>query len=228
MTNGPTDLEQRVRELERRLDRLQRAQAPLLEPSSLHPAIALGLTLTALGFGYLGVGLPQHPYQFLLAGLILLVAYHRGALLLREAYWRWPQIVVNYAFLCLLCKLLIGGGTKYPLEWLKAPTIKTVPPGDDASWFDRAIPDFEFGWETIASVSDWNFDMTRIQVLLLIVTLLGALVRFQPFASLTALILLIISVPTFFAFHWDWIILFLIAGAAALYLQTGTPARHID
>ena len=63
----------RVLRLEERLDRLEGggdggAQA--------HPAWPLALGCAAAVFGYLGMGVPAHPYQYLFAGLLLLLAYH--------------------------------------------------------------------------------------------------------------------------------------------------------
>ena len=54
----------------------------------------------------------------------------------------------------------------------------------------------------------------------LIATLAGALFRFQSFASITALALLIISIPVYLSFTWDWVVLFLISGSVSLYLQS--------
>ena len=55
-------------------------------------------------------------------------------------------------------------------------------------------------------------------------TLIGALFRFQPFASLTALALLLVSFPSYLSFNWDFVILFLVLGGAAIYLQS-TPRQ---
>ena len=46
--------------------------------------------------------------------------------------------------------------------------------------------------------------------------MIGALFRFQPFASLTALALLVVSFPSYVAFNWDLVVLFLVLGGTAI------------
>ena len=134
MTNPPlTDnapLEKRVARLERRLGPSS-ARSHSASRFTPHPAWALGLASIALACGYLGLGLPQHYYQPLFAGLFLLLAYHRGALHVYANPWRWPMILLNALLLLLVFKLLLGGGLSYPFEWLKVPTMQQVPPLDD-------------------------------------------------------------------------------------------------
>lgn len=191
-------------------------------PVVYHPLWPLGLGLIALVLGYLGLGLPQHYYQPLFAGLFLLLAYHRGFFRLYPQPWRWPLVVMNFLLLLLLFKLLLGGGLSYPFEWLKVPTLQQIPPVDD-NWAQKYIPRFQMVWEGVPGVSDWYINITKFQSMLLIATLVGALFRFQPFASLTALALLVISFPSYLAFNWDYVLLFLVIGGAAIYLQS---AQH--
>ena len=87
------------------------------------------------------------------------------------------------------------------------------------------VPDLTIQWQSIPQVSDWSVDLTKIQTILLIATLAGALFRFQPFTSITALALLIISVPVYLQFTWDWVVLFLVLGSVSLYLQTRVDTR---
>jgi hypothetical protein len=75
-------------------------------------------------------------------------------------------------------------------------------------------------WNNIPGVSDWSIDITKVQAFLLIATLAGALFRFQGFTSITALALLIVSIPVYLAFTWDWVVLFLVCGSVSLYLQS--------
>lgn len=215
-------IEERLHEVEQRLARLE----PRTKPGafSLHPLGAFVLGLAALTFGYLGLGLPQHYYQVLFAALLVLLLYHRRFLLMPQGGWRWPQLMLNFVLLCLLFKLLIGGGMAYPFDWLKAPALSKTPPPGDGSWYSRLVPDYTVQWQGIPAVSGWSVDLTKIQTLLLIATLAGALFRFQPFTSLTALALLIISIPTYLAFNWDWVILFLVIGSVSLYLQSRVNA----
>ena len=214
--------ENRLNQLEARIARLE-AAAPPPVILSLHPAWPLALGLLALALGYLGLGLPQHYYQPLFAALFLLLAYHRGVLRFYPQPWRWPLVVLNLLLFLLLFKLMIGGGLNYPLDWLKVPTLQQLPPTDD-SWSQKYLPHYQIIWEGVAGVSDWFINITKIQSILLIATLIGALFRFQPFASLTALALLLVSFPSYLSFNWDFVILFLVSGGTAIYLQS-TPRQ---
>ncbi len=220
------DIEERIQKLEERLGLL--GDQTGRGGQSFHPLAAFLAGLVALVFGFFGMGLPQHYYHFLFTALLLALFYHRGFLLPARGRWRWPQMLVNFLVLCLFFKLLIGGGTRHPLDWLKAPAIIKAPPAGEGSWYDRMIPDFIVQWQGIPHVSDWSFDLTKIQTLLLIATLAGALFRFQPFTSITALALLIISVPVYLRFTWDWVVLFLALGSVSLYLQTRADTRAPD
>jgi hypothetical protein len=221
---GKGDIEERIRKLEEHFalpgDRTVRGGP------SLHPLVAFLSGLIALVFGFFGMGLPQHYYHFLFTALLLTLLYHRGFLLSARGRWRWPQVIVNFLVLCLFFKLLIGGGTQHPFNWLKAPSIIKAPPAGDSSWYSRMVPDFTMQWQSIPDISDWSFDLTKLQTLLLIATLAGALFRFQPFASITALALLIISVPVYLQFTWDWVVLFLAIGSVSLYLQKTVDGRQ--
>lgn len=217
-----------IRQLERRLTRLERQLAwlaagrpPPGQPTfSVHPLVPLVLGLAVMACGFLGVGAPQHYYQPLFAALLLAFGYHRGVWALPPVPWRWPQLAVNFLMLCLFFKLLIGAGTRYPLDWLKVPALKRVPPGQQAPWYDQIFPRLDLEWQAIPTVTDISIDLTTVQSLLLIATLAGALFRFQPFASLTAVLLLFVSIPALASFNWQWVVLFLVFGGIALYLQT--------
>lgn len=223
-----TQVEQRVRELERRLRRLERQLSRLtpeyLPPAGLGllvpPAVPFALGLGVLVCGYLGVGLPQHYYQPLFAALLLAFAYHRGIWELPSDPWRWPQLLLNFLILCLFFKLLIGAGKLQPLGWLKLPALKHAPPSQGAPWYDQILPRFDFEWQGVPTLTELSIDLTMAQSLLLIATLAGALFRFQPFASLTAVLLLLVSIPALASFNWEWVVLFLVFGGIALYLQT--------
>lgn len=224
-----TEPDDRMQELESRLARLE-ARLPQIATATAYPAAAglhpvgpLVLGLAALGLGYLGLGLPQHYYQPLFAALFLLLAYHRGLFRLYPQPWRWPMVLLNLALLLLVFKLLLGGGLSYPFEWLKVPTMQQLPPADD-SWTQKYLPHYQMMWQGIPGVSDWYVNITRIQSMLLIATLIGSLFRFQPFASLTALALLVVSFPSYLVFNWDYVLLFLVLGGAAIYLQSNP--RH--
>lgn len=218
-----TTIEERLSRIEARLDGLEERRDGN-GPPRLHPAWPFTLGIVAAGFGYLGLGLPQHFYQPLFAGLLLLLAYHRRFLLPARGAWRWPLTALNFLLLCLLFKLLVGGGVTHPFDWLKVPAVAKVPPSGDGSWYQQLVPDITVQWQAVPRVSDWSMDLTRIQTLLLIATLAGALFRFQPFTSFTALALLVISIPAYLGFDWDRVILFLVIGSVALYVQSRVAA----
>jgi len=209
----------RVLRLEERLDRLEGSPDG---PGSAgpHPAWPLALGCTAAAFGWLGMGVPAHPYQYLFAGLLLLLAYHRGSLRLPKGGWQWPQIAANFATISLFFMIVLGGGVRHPLAWFKAPGVVKGPPPDGGSWYRGLVPDYTVQWHSIPGLSDWTIDFTKVQAFLLIATLAGALFRFQGFSSITALALLIISIPVYLSFTWDWVVLFLISGSVSLYLQS--------
>jgi hypothetical protein len=222
-TRSPEEL----RRLEQRVARLERALAPTPRPAvtterlRLHPLVPLLLSFVVLACGYLGLGLPQHYYQPLFAGLVLALAYHRQFWTLANDHWRWPLVATNFLIVCLFFKLVIGGGTRYPLDWLRVPAVRKTPLAEGSPWYEQVFPHFDIEWQAIPAVTDLSVDITMIQTMLLIATLAGALFRFQPFASLTAVLLLVVSIPTFLGFNWDWVVLFLVFGGIALYLQTG-------
>ncbi len=233
MTNNDdrNELEQRVQRLEIALDalRLERA-APIPQllqkppPAIVHPVWPLMLGLPALACGLLGLGLPQHYYQPLFAFLFLLLAYHRQVCHWFTKPWRWPLAIMNFLLLCLLFKLLLGDGNQHPLGWFTLPTVTATPPASNEPWYRHLLPGYSLTWQGVSGVSDWFIDLTRIQALLVITTLVGALFRFQPFASFAALALLVLSIPSFLGFSWDWVILFLVLGGTAIYLQAPATA----
>jgi hypothetical protein len=208
----------RILRLEERLDRFEgvRGKAGTVP----HPAWPFALGSAALAFGYLGMGQPRHPYQYLFAGLLLLLAYHRGFLRLAKAPWRWPQIAVNFLSVALFFMIVLGGGVRLPFAWMRSPGFIKTPTPEEGSWYRAAIPDYSIQWHNIPGVSDWSVDVTKVQAFLLIATLAGSLFRFQGFTSITALALLIVSIPVYLTFTWDWVVLFLVCGSVSLYLQS--------
>lgn len=220
----------RLNSLETRIAALEAASVRFTPAApavpALHAGWPLGLGVVALALGYFGLGLPQHYYQPLFAALTLLLAYHREFFRLYAQPWRWPLVALNFLLLTLMFKLLLGGGLSYPFDWLKVPTMQALPPLDD-SWTQKYLPHYQLMWEGVPGVSDWYVNVTKFQSMLLIATLIGALFRFQPFASLTALALLVISFPSYLAFNWDYVVLFLVIGGSAIYLQS-SPRRGRD
>lgn len=225
-TPGPAALAERLAKIEERLDRFERGDrrgGPVC-----HPAWPLALGGIAAAFGYLGMGVPAHPYPYLFAGLLLLLAYHRRSLRTAQGHWHWPQAAVNFTTLSLFFMIVLGGGVRRPLAWFKAPAVIKDTPAGGGSWYSGIVPDYTLQWHSIPGLSDWSVDVTKVQAFLLIATLAGALFRFQGFASITALALLIISIPVYLSFTWDWVMLFLVCGSVSLYLQAGASGPRYD
>jgi hypothetical protein len=219
-----------ILELEKRLGRIEQRlvlETEALQAPSFHPAWPLALGLISIVLGYLSVGLPHHYYQVMFSVLLLLLLYHRGSLVLMPEKWKWPLIVMNFVLLCLLFQLLIGGGISHPFDWIKVPAIiKSPPPAGEQSWYSTFIPDYTVQWQAIPKLGEWSIDVTKIQSFLLLAILAGALFRFEPFTSITALALLVISLPVYLRFNWDWVVLFIILGSVTIYLQAGKLPRR--
>lgn len=210
---------ERIRKIEGRLDRLEGKEGQ--RGAGPHPGWPLGLGCLAVLFGVMGMGVPVHPYQYLFAGLLLLLVYHRGSLRPQKGAWRRPQVAVNFLTVSLFFMIVLGGGVRKPLSWFRAPSVVRETPPDSGSWYRALVLDYSVQWHAIPGLSDWSVDLTKVQAFLLIATLAAALFRFQGFASITALALLLISVPVYLSFTWDWVVLFLICGSISLYLQSG-------
>lgn len=212
MKPGSLTLEDRIERLEKAL---ARSPLPGVLPRSLF-LWSVGLSLGAVYLGYRGMGWPNHPYQVALAALAVGLAYHRRWLAPLRG-WRLVVLgALNTAQLSLVFKLLIGSGRRAPFFWLRYPELSRVPEGQ--KWYD-VLPAWSLVWQP-SPLAVWELDLTVIQTFLLVVTLVGALFRFQPFVSLTALALLFASLPAFAGFHWDWVFPAVIASSIALYLQT--------
>jgi hypothetical protein len=219
----------RILHLEERLDRIEGVHGKA--GAIPHPAWPFALGFAALAFGYMGMGLPLHPYQYLFAGLLVVLAYHRGFLRLQKVPWRWPLIAVNFLSMALFFMIVLGGGVRHPFAWMKSPGVVKTPASEEGSWYRAVIPDYSIQWSNIPGVSDWSIDITKVQAFLLIATLAGGLFRFQGFTSITALALLIVSIPVYLTFTWDWVVLFLVCGSVSLYLQSRAnvlPMRDVS
>jgi hypothetical protein len=218
-------LEERIRRIEDRLG--PEAGGARAGFRTIHPLIPFGLGIAAVVLGYLGMGLPRHFYQILFSGLLILLLYHRGILRPARGPWQWPQIALNFLILCLLFKLLIGGGVAHPFSWFKLPVLAKLPHEAGQAWLSRVVPDYAVRWQAVPALADWSVDVTRIQTLLFVVLFAGALFRFEPFTSIMALGLLCISLPDYLHYDWDRIILFLVGGGVSLYLQAPSPQRPL-
>lgn len=224
------NLEQRIQNLEQEVVRLSARAGDLPSDNLLfnHPGWPAGLAVAAIVSGVFGLGLPQHYYQPLFAALTLVLAYHRRFWILPQNYWRWPMLLLNFVLLCLCYKLLIGGGITYPLDWLKTPILTRTPAPTDSTWYENVIPKLTLQWQAIPDVSNWGVNLSKVQALLLLATLAGALFRFQPFASYVALVLLITSIPSLIQFHWDWVVIFLILTGITFYIQSNLKITSLQ
>ena len=199
-------LENRVAQLEMQLG--ARPKPVEFGYSPLWPALLIGM---AIAFGFLGIGIPNHFYQPVFAVLVSALLYHRELISLYESGWRWIMVTLNLLVMTLFFRLIIGGGEARPFAWLKIPGLEKQPSKGDASWLDKMAPDYDLVWRE-AATADWSFNITQIQTVLLLATLIGGLFRFQPFASIAAILLLLVSVPAFLIYDWNWVILFMITG----------------
>lgn len=215
----------RLEQLEARITLLERSLAiskPVL--SGCRPMWPAALLVMACLFGFYGLGLPNHYYQPIFALLVCALFYHREFLSLYENSWRWLLATLNLAVMSLFFRLIIGGGEARPFAWIKIPSLEKQQPKEGSGWFDSLSPDYDLVWRE-AATADWSVNITQIQTILLLATLIGGLFRFQPFASFTAILLLVVSVPAFLIYDWNWVILFLITGSTGLYLQTGLQQK---
>lgn len=226
-----SDLERRLSRLERQFGRTTWGRFPRV---SFHPALPFMLGSAAVVLGFLGVGPPRHYYQVLFGILLLSLFYHRGMLVTAPGKWKWPLVMVNFVLLCLLFQFLIGGGITHPFDWIKVPVIHDASSPQEKSWYGAFVPDFRIQWQAIPRLAEWEIDITKIQTFLLLTILAGALFRFEPFTSIAALTLLIISLPAYLRFNWDWIVPFITASSVCLYLQAsiarlgGAGRREFD
>lgn len=202
--------------LEQRVSRLEGALGWASEYekyTKLRFLISFSLALAALVLCYKGLQLPNHRYQIILGILTAALAYHRGWFLLPTKWYEWVLALVDAALLSLLFRLVIGTGTRLPLFWLQYPTIASDP-ANKSKW----IPSWNFSWQP-SSFAEWSVDFTVVQTFLLVVTLVGALFRFQPFVSITAVLLVLSSIPAMAEFDWNWVFPALLVSGLAFYVQ---------
>jgi hypothetical protein len=201
-------LDDRIRRLENQLALRSPGRRPTI-PYLLAAIIFCG---AAVYVDYRGLGWPNHPYQVTLAAVFLALAYQRHWLRRPSHWYEWGLVLANWVILSVLFKLVIGGGHVVPFYWFKYPTLVAAT---QTKWL--ATPSLV--WEPTA-LAQWDLDLTLIQTLLLLLTIVGTLFRFQPFASLTALILIVVSLPTFLRLAWTWVFPSLLLSSLALYFQT--------
>lgn len=173
--------------------------------------LATVLCAIAVATSYYGFGLPNHPYQIALGVLMMLLCYHRQWLPRPKRPLDFLLAALNVTVLSMQWKLFIGGGWRAPLDWMQYPSIQ---------W----LPKFQMQWHDLPGAG-WQVDTTRVQCFLLIFTVLGAWLKFQPFASLTALALCLISIPAYVDLRWDWVFPAVVCAMVSFYVQANAPAR---
>lgn len=207
--------------LEERVARLEVFLSESAGPKTLAQPMAitsLALSVAALYPLFRGLGIPNHAYQIALAVVAVLLAYHRGWLSRVPGWLQAALAIVNTAQVAFLLKLFIGSGKRVPFFWFKYPTLAKA--AGEGKWFQPF--NWNLGWEPTA-LATWELDFTVIQTFLLVITLVGAMFRFQPFVSLTAFFLILVSVPAFASFSWEWVFPAMVISGLALYLQTPSP-----
>ncbi|MCB0358696.1 MAG: hypothetical protein KDD44_03645 [Bdellovibrionales bacterium] len=177
--------------------------------------LALVLMLAALGCAVYGLGAPNHYYQFVFAGLTVALAYHQGWLAIPQRAYQWSLAAANVLVLSIVFKLFIGSGRAQPFHWLKFPTISS----EESDSTFAVVPSLRIVWED-SGASSWSIDLTVLQTFLMVITLVGALFQFQPFASLTAFLLVLVSIPALVGFDWPWVFPALLACAVGFYVQS--------
>lgn len=211
----------RLDSMEFRLARLE-AASQLAVATALDPAsfwLGFALSVMGLALAWKGVGDPNHVYPIAVAICVTVVSYHRGWLRRPAQPMQWIVAIPNALALGLLLKLILGGGERHPLFWMKYPAIRAErAQGDWWKWF----PSWELRWEG-TELSAWNVDLTVIQAFLVVLVLVGSLLRVQLFASLVAFLLVVLSLPALTEFDWKWVFPSLLVVAAAWYVQAPRP-----
>jgi hypothetical protein len=172
------------------------------------------LSFSLLGFSvvsaYLGMGLPNHPYQLGLAAIAMGIAVERRWLPFPRKPLEFVTLGLNAFCLSMVSKIFIGGGLRTPFAWLQIPQLDASM----GSW----IPKVGVQWVGVP-LGTWQVDLTQVQSYLVIVTALAAWLRFQPFASLTLLLLILASLPSYIDFDWNWCLPAMAAACVSFYSQ---------
>ncbi len=187
---------------------------------------SFALSVVFLAFGaycaFLGLGLPNHPYQWAAGAIFTFFAYQRG-------WFRWPDKAPFWALLPLdlytvasATKLFIGSGRQFPFANLRYP---------DLSWSRSGVlPAPELLWQPF-SFAGQEVDLTAVQTFLVGVVVVGRVLRLQAFTSWMAFILLLASLPALLKFQWAWVFPALALIGLGLYFQSrefnGKPSSSL-
>lgn len=214
--------------LAERVARLEGALGWSLVPVRLLPHMAKTAAALLIGAGallFVGMGPPNHHYQLVFATLTVLLCYHRGIFARASRLTTVVLVTLDIVVLSMLYKILIGLGRKQPLAWIQVPRLEAPPVGAEQNEWFRVVPPWTLNWEP-AAASTWVIDLTVVQTFLFLLTLLAALFNFQPFASFTAILLVLLSLPSLLGFGWEWVFWGIILTGVAFYLQTSEANRE--
>lgn len=176
--------------------------------------------LLGLLCAYYGLSFPNHYYQVVLAVIICAALYKQKILALPMHLYGYVLLPLNVACLSFLLKLFIGTGNRYPMSWMMYPSVKSVVDEEQSKW-KSIIPTWDLTWLP-GPLAEWSIDLTIVQTFLLLLTVLSAMVGFQPFASLVALLLVLFSIPALVSFSWPWVFPAILLIALAFYLQSSS------
>lgn len=200
--------------VEFRLARLEAYQQEFARGPALDTASA-GVSLLALvGGGYaaqLGLGLPNHPYQWAVGALLIFFAYQRHWFRHPATAWPWALAPLNVFAAASLAKLFIGSGRQYPFRWIKYPEFTWVRPG--------LVPEPQLLWQNF-SFGNQEVDLTAVQTFLIGLLVVGRCLRLQGFTSLVAILLMLASLPALVGFRWDWVFPAAALIGIAFYIQS--------
>jgi len=220
MENLQLSLEQRVARLEGKLGWF--ANRCYLDNSFL--LISVAISCLAFVVGIVGLDYPNHLYQIVLAAVAVGVLYHRDLLAHPKQAWGWIVAVANCAMLSVILKLVLGGGERRPFFWMLYPTVTKEGAVGKESWLN-VLPELSVQWQE-SGASLWAIDLTIVQTFLLTITIIGSLFSFQPFVSLTAFLLVIVSIPALVGFNWSFVFPAIILAGISLYLQSSSFHRE--
>lgn len=190
---------------------------------SLEEKLSLLALIASLVLSFFAFGLPNHYYQPMFAILLVALCYHRGILPIRSHLWWILFMVLNFILLSFLLKLFIGGGRFYPFAWVSLPNL-SLEQGFRWDEMIKILPQMKVSWVK-PELGGFCIDITVIQSFLLVLIIATAVFEFQPFASLVAIILLFVSVPSLLTFEWKLVLPALVLSFAALYLQVFSPKK---
>jgi len=210
---------EQLQEIELRLTALERISAAPKSPprATWETSVALVAGVVGVFCAFRGLGIPNHPYQVAIAGAVTMMGYHSRRLALPQRPYEWLLMPLNLAAFIFIAKIFIGGGVRQPFSWLQYPSMQLIAPTE--KWFS-VFPKATVAWLP-SELSLWSIDLTVVQSFIALLCAFGSLIRFQPFASLCGLLLVIFSLPALVEFNWPWVFPALLLCGMSFYLQVG-------